>query len=144
MKKRSRFSVFFALVSLAAVLALSACGGNNDNSASSPSASASASPSAPASQEAPAAGGETKEITINGSNFNFSEDVINAKVGDTLVLTYKNENGAHGLAIDELNVNLKNGESATIVLDKAGTFEFYCSIMCGAGHDNMTGQLIVE
>ncbi|WP_239614847.1 cupredoxin domain-containing protein [Cohnella mopanensis] len=142
MKKQSnKLSLFFALVALAAVLALSACGNNND-SASSPSASAEAPASASAS--APAAGGETKEITITATNFKFSEEVINAKVGDTLILNYKNENGNHGLGINDLNVKLKNGESATIVLDKAGTYEFNCSIMCGTGHDNMVGKLVVE
>jgi len=150
--KKTKSASLLAVAALASVLALSACGGNNDSEASvSPSASASpsasdvaSSPSASAPASAPAAGGETKEITLTATNFQFDQQEIKAKVGDTLKLTLKNDSGNHGVKIDGLDVDLKNGETAEIVLDKAGTYDFYCSIMCGAGHDNMTGQLIVE
>jgi len=140
-KTTTKSTLFFALITLAAVLALSACGSkNNDNAASSPSASADAS----ASASAPAAAGETQEITVDATNFQFEPQEIKAKVGDTVKLTLKNVSGNHGLAIPDLGVKIKNGETATIVLDKAGSYEFNCSIMCGTGHDSMTGQLIVE
>ncbi|MFD2332612.1 cupredoxin domain-containing protein [Cohnella sp. GCM10020058] len=140
--KKTRSALFIAMLALAAVLALSACGSKNDDnaSASSPAASASASSSA----SAPAAAGETKEITLKATNFEFDQTEIKAKVGDTLKITLKNESGVHGMEIKDLGVNIKNGETATIVLDKAGTYDFNCSVMCGTGHDNMTGQLIVE
>nr|AYQ75441.1 cytochrome C oxidase subunit II [Cohnella candidum] len=146
-KKASKLSL--ALAALVAVFALSACGSNNNDAASSPSASASspaASSSAAASPSAsaPAAGGETKEITVTATNFQFDQTEIHAKVGDTLKITLKNDSGNHGLEIKDLNVTLKNGETATVVLDKAGTYDYNCSIMCGSGHDNMTGELIVE
>ncbi|MCD9024127.1 cupredoxin domain-containing protein [Cohnella sp. NL03-T5] len=147
MKLSRKSTLFFALVALSAVLALSACGSNNNNNAS-PSSSESPSDSAPASASSsastPAAGGETKEITVTATNFEFDAQEIKAKVGDTIVLTLKNDSGNHGLEIKDLNVKIKNGESATIVLDKAGTYDFNCSIMCGTGHDSMVGKLIVE
>ncbi len=139
MKKNK--SLFLTSIALASVLALSACGGSGDNASSSSPAASSPAASAPAS--APAAG-QTIETTVEASNFQFEPAEINAKVGDTLKLTFKNKNGVHGLAIDGLNVDLKDGETAEIVLDKAGTYDFYCSIMCGAGHDNMTGKIVVE
>ena len=142
MTKTTKSTLFFALIALAAVLALSACGSKNNDSSASSSPSASADASADAS--APAAAGETQEVTVNATNFQFEPQEIKAKVGDTIKLTLKNESGTHGLAIPDLGVKIKNGETAEIVLDKAGTYEFNCSIMCGAGHDNMTGQLIVE
>lgn len=136
MKKRfGKSTLFLALVAIVAVLALSACGSSNTASNSS---------EAPVSEGTPAASGETKKITITASNFEFDTKEIKAKVGDTIILTLKNDNGTHGLAIDDLNVNIKNGESATIVLDKAGTYDYNCSVMCGTGHDAMSGQLIVE
>ncbi|MBB6671019.1 cupredoxin domain-containing protein [Cohnella nanjingensis] len=131
--------LFMALVALAAVLALSACGSKTNNNASSPSASA---PSGSAS--APAAGGETKEITLGAKNFEFDQPDIKVKVGDTVKITLKNESGNHGLAIPDFNVNIKNGETATFTADKAGTYDFNCSIQCGSGHDNMTGTITVE
>ncbi|WP_239614851.1 cupredoxin domain-containing protein [Cohnella mopanensis] len=133
-------SLFFT-VALAAIFALSACGSNNANNNNlSPSPSASISP--PASSQA--AGGATKEVTITATNWKFDQTEIKAKVGDTLKLTLKNTQGAHGLAIQDMNVNIKNNETAEIKLDKAGTYEYHCSIQCGQGHDNMVGQLIVE
>jgi cytochrome c oxidase subunit 2 len=145
MKKSYIKSVLFvALVALTAVLALSACGNNNNSASSSPSASSDASASASASTSAPAAGGETKEITLTATNFQFDNQEIKAKVGDTIKLTLKNKSGNHGFEIPDLGVKIKNGETATIVLDKAGTYDFNCSIQCGTGHDGMVGQLIVE
>lgn len=137
---KSKKALILSSLALASVLALSACGGKES---STPSASPSA--SAPAATESAApAGGETIEVTVNATNFAFEPAEIKAKVGDTLKLTLTNKAGLHGLAVDGLNVDIKNGETATIVLDKAGTYEFYCSIMCGAGHDNMTGKIVVE
>jgi cytochrome c oxidase subunit 2 len=138
--------LFLTIVALAAVLALSACGSNNSsNNSSSPSASApAASESAPASSQA-AAGGQTIEATIDASNWKFDVTEVKAKVGDTLKLTLKNSDGNHGILIDDLGgVKIKNGETVEIKLDKAGTFEFHCNIMCGQGHDNMSGNIIVE
>ncbi|BBI33542.1 cupredoxin domain-containing protein [Cohnella abietis] len=133
-------SLLLTIVALAAMLALSACGSNNSkNNSSSPSASA---PSASESQ--PAAGGQTIEATIDATNWKFDVTEIKAKVGDTLKLTLNSSEGNHGVSIDDLGLKIKKGETVEIKLDKAGTFEFNCNIMCGQGHDNMTGNIIVE
>jgi cytochrome c oxidase subunit 2 len=142
--------LFLALVAIAAVLALSACGSkNNNDSASSspsasPSASASSSASASASASAPAAGGKTDEITITATNFQYDKQEIKVHKGDTVKITLKNDSGNHGFQIKDYNVNIKGGETATFVADKAGSFDYNCSIQCGSGHDNMTGTLTVE
>jgi cytochrome c oxidase subunit II len=148
MKLRSiKLGMVLALITL---FVLSACGNSNNNNATSPAPSAPASPqtTAPASpQTAPqtgAAGGATKEVTVNAVNWAFSEPQIVANVGDTLVLTLNNEKGVHGLMSKDLGVNIKGGQTATVKLDKAGTYEYHCSIQCGQGHDNMVGQIIVQ
>ncbi|WP_027093980.1 cupredoxin domain-containing protein [Cohnella thermotolerans] len=139
MNKKS--CLFLAIVAMAAVLALSACGASkNNNAANSPSPTASGS----ASAGAPAAGGATKEITVDAKSFEFTPADIQLHVGDTVKLTLHNSNGNHGLEIPDLNVNLKNGESTTFTVDKAGTYDFNCSIQCGSGHDNMTGKITVS
>ncbi|RKP53891.1 cytochrome C oxidase subunit II [Cohnella endophytica] len=134
-----RTSIFFTIVALAAMLALTACGSNNSkNNNSSPAASA------PAASEG-AEGGQTIEATIDASNWKFDVTEVKAKVGDTLKLTMKSSEGNHGILIEDLGgVKIKNGETVEIKLDKAGTFEYHCNIMCGQGHDNMTGNIIVE
>ncbi|MFC5529815.1 cupredoxin domain-containing protein [Cohnella yongneupensis] len=133
--KSVKLGMVLALITL---FALSACGKSNNNSSNSQS------PSAPASSPAAAGGGATKEVTEHAVNWSFSEPEIKANVGDTLKLTLNNDKGAHGLQIEDLGVALKNGETATIKLDKAGTYDFHCNIQCGQGHDNMVGQIIVQ
>jgi cytochrome c oxidase subunit II len=140
----AKSALFLALVAIAAVLALSACGSKNNNdgaASSSPSASA---PAASASASSPAASGTTQEFTITATNFQYDKQEIKVKKGDTVKITLKNDSGNHGFEIKDYKVNIKGGETATFVADKAGTFDFNCSIQCGSGHDNMTGQLIVE
>lgn len=135
--KRMSFKLGTALA-LVTLIALSACGNSNNNdNVNSPT------PSAPATQQS-GTGGATKEVTVNAVNWAFNEPEIVANVGDTLMLTLNNEKGVHALEIGDLGVNIKGGETATIKLDKTGTYEFHCSIQCGQGHDNMVGQIIVQ
>ncbi|THF75468.1 cupredoxin domain-containing protein [Cohnella fermenti] len=128
--------LFMALVVIAALIALSACGNSNNNKGNNSSGSPTASGTT--------GGGEAVTVTVNAKNFEFDPQEIKAKVGDTLTITLNNTAGNHGFAIPDLNVNLKNGETATVTLDKAGTYEYNCSIQCGSGHDNMVGSITVS
>ncbi|MGO4106609.1 cupredoxin domain-containing protein [Paenibacillus sp. YAF4_2] len=126
-------SVTLCIFVLLTLIALSACSNSNNNNQNSPETS-----------PAPASGGATKEITLNAVDWQFSEPDIKVNVGDTLKLTLHNEKGVHGLQSDDLGVDIKDGETATIKLDKAGTYEFHCSVQCGQGHDNMVGTITVQ
>lgn len=128
-----RKNKYVQLIAIAALIALSACGNNNDND---DSTTKNPSPSAPS--------GETKEITVDAKSFQFTPSDIQLHAGDTVKLTLQNSEGVHGLEIPDLNVNIKNGETATFTVDKAGKYDYNCSIQCGAGHDNMTGTLTVS
>jgi len=135
----------FALLLTMAIgmLALAACGNNggNDTGAASPSNSA------PASQEASETvtpTGNVVEVTINGSNFEFDAKEIKANLGDTVRVTYNNAEGAHAVKFKNFDTEVKNGETKEFVVTEKGEFSFSCSIMCGAGHDKMTGKLIVS
>ena len=88
--------------------------------------------------------GNVVEVTVNATNFEFDKKEIKAKAGDTIKLTVVNETGAHGLAIDEFKQDVKGGETVEFVADQKGEFEYYCSLMCGTGHDSMVGKLIVD
>lgn len=145
MKKGNKKTyLFFALVALAAFFVLSACGKNNGNDNAASGTDAPASASASASSSSGAAGGSTQEITLHAKNFEFDQKEIKLHVGDTVKLTLENTDGVHGLEVPDFNVNIKNGETATFTVDKAGTYDFNCSVQCGSGHDNMVGQIIVE
>ncbi|MFC4411710.1 hypothetical protein ACFOZY_15060 [Chungangia koreensis] len=88
--------------------------------------------------------GNVVEVTIHATNFEFDKKEIKANVGDTIKLTVVNDSGAHGVGIDGYDVEVTGGETVEFVADKAGEFEYYCSVMCGTGHDSMTGTLIVS
>lgn len=89
-----------------------------------------------------------KEFIIAGSNFSFSLKEINVKKGDTVKIVFNNKDGFHDWTLDEYNVKTKqlpagDSETVTFVADKAGTFEYYCSV--GQHRKNgMKGNLTVE
>lgn len=128
-----------AAFAVAALFALGACGGGNNVPAPTDGAQV---PSPTAG--VPPTGGEIKEVTINASNFKFEPEEIRAKVGDTLKITLNNTQGVHGVGFSDFGVDIKQGETKEITLDRAGNFEYHCSIQCGAGHDSMTGFIVVE
>lgn len=90
-----------------------------------------------------------KTFEIEGANFKFSVPEIKVKKGDTvkIVLT-TTDNMQHDWRVDELDVSTEivgNGETTevTFVADKAGEFEYYCSV--GQHRANgMLGKFIVE
>ena len=91
---------------------------------------------------------ETKEFTVTGANFKFDPKTITVKKGDKVKITFKSVGGFHNFVIDELNVKtsvVESGRDTTVefTADKAGKFEYYCSI---ANHraQGMVGTLTVE
>lgn len=76
---------------------------------------------------------QVKEFIVNGSNFAFSPSTITVNKGDRVRIVFKNQGGMHDWKLDEFGAKTKvinGGESETIefVADKAGSFEYYCSI----------------
>ena len=91
---------------------------------------------------------KVKQFNMIVKQFEFSPKQIKVSEGDTVRLTIKNLDVAHGFAINDFNVNqlLRAGKTTTFefVANKKGTYLFYCSVVCGVGHLSMIGQLIVE
>lgn len=92
--------------------------------------------------------GEIKEITVTGSNFKFDPKTITVKKGQKVKITFKSVGGFHDFVIDDLDVKtevLETGKEATVefTADKAGKFEYYCSV---GNHKamGMVGTLTVE
>lgn len=100
------------------------------------------------STAAPAAAPSEKVFTVTGRNFAFSLQEIRVKKGDTVTINFSSVEGFHDFTIDEFNarterVQAGQSSSVTFVADKAGTFEYYCSV---GSHRalGMVGRLIVE
>ena len=99
------------------------------------------------SEESPATQ-DIKAFTIEEKSFSFTPTTIKVKKGDKVQITLKNVGGFHDLKIDEFNVatkriNANEQEVITFVADKAGSFEYYCSV---GEHRvlGMKGTLFVE
>jgi plastocyanin len=115
----------------------------------SPGVTTSATPTpSPTPSATPVVSGTVKEFVVEGKNFAFVPPSITVKKGDTVKITFKNTGGFHDWKIDEFHAATKriNGgeqDTVTFVADKAGTFEYYCSV--GTHRQmGMKGNLIVE
>jgi cytochrome c oxidase subunit 2 len=77
-------------------------------------------------------------------DFEYDKKEIHVKKGDTVRLTLESDDVGHGLTIPAFNVNIQGNKTVEFIANKTGTFEYHCSIVCGTGHEKMTGKLIVE
>lgn len=100
-------------------------------------------PKPPVEETAPE-GVQLVVITANG-DFTFDQAEYEVKAGEPVLLKLKNRSGFHGAAIDELGIDLKDGQmEQQITIDEPGTYKIYCSVSCGVGHDTMTSVLVVK
>ena len=88
------------------------------------------------------------EVSMEGGAYYFKPSTISARVGDTIKLTLTSVDMPHDFVIDDLNVKssvVTNGKSTEVVfkLEKAGEFEYYCSV---GNHKakGMVGTLVVS
>jgi len=87
------------------------------------------------------------EIKIVARKFEFDPRTITVQKGKPVRLVITSADVDHGIKIDELGINQKIPAHQTINVEftpnEVGRFEFKCSVMCGSGHDDMLGELIV-
>lgn len=97
---------------------------------------------------APQTSNSVKEISMTAKKFAFDPSEIRVKQGETVRLKIKSLDVIHGFALPDFNVDqqLEPGKEVTVefVADKKGTFIFMCSVLCGSGHSDMKGTLVVE
>jgi cytochrome c oxidase subunit 2 len=98
--------------------------------------------------QVPAAATDVHEIQMTAKKYEFDPNVITVKKGEHVKLIITALDHDHGFDLEAYGINqrLKKGEPTTIefTADKAGTFEFKCSVFCGLGHRKMKGKLVVE
>ncbi|MFB9760795.1 cupredoxin domain-containing protein [Ectobacillus funiculus] len=140
-----KWSVLLA-VSVLMVVMLSACGSSTKQTKES-AASANQTTQSTANSESSASTSSSAnvvDIKVMAKDFEYDKKEIHVKKGDTVKITLTSNDGGHGFAIPAFNVDIQGNGSATFTADKAGTYEYHCSVMCGSGHANMMGKLIVE
>lgn len=140
-------SLLFGTLVTLAIIVLSACGNSSNQSSSTPapvsSASADPTSSATANSTSSASAGQAVEIKLMAKDFEYDQKVIHVKKGDKVKITLQSDDGGHGFTIPDFKVTINGNGSAEFTADKAGQYEFHCSVMCGTGHMQMKGTLIV-
>lgn len=136
------------LVPLAFMLLAAGCGSSQPAATANPTPTPQPMTASPAPTPTPT-NGPVKTFNVSGQNYSFSPSTISVNKGDTVKITFTNNGGwPHNFALDEFNVKSQTvqvGQSDTVqfVADKAGSFQFYCSV---ANHKamGMVGTLTVK
>lgn len=93
-------------------------------------------------------GDNVKEISVTAKQWAFDPNPIIVNKGDKVKLSIKSIDVTHGFSLPDFGINreLKPGKTEIVefVADKAGQFTFFCNVICGAGHSDMKGTLIVN
>jgi cytochrome c oxidase subunit 2 len=89
------------------------------------------------------------EFTLVGRNSTWSPKTIHVTQGDVVHLRLTSDDVAHGFLLEGYDVTVDvvyPGKFTYVdfVADKAGTFGFTCTRVCGEGHHQMWGELVVE
>lgn len=87
-------------------------------------------------------------ITVESSSFKFVPNAISVKKGVKTKLVLNNVDGMHDFVVDDLAIKTKivkgaGQDTVEFTADKAGSYEFYCSV---GNHKamGMVGTLVVE
>ena len=88
------------------------------------------------------------EIQVTLRKYEFNPGSLRVRKGEQVRLVMAAADHDHGFKLDEFSIDQKIPKGTTVVVeftaDKAGTFQFRCSTVCGLGHRNMKGTLVVE
>jgi plastocyanin len=89
-----------------------------------------------------------QRVELRASRFTFTPSTLRVRAGVPVELHVLSTDGTHGIAIPGLKINerLENGKEVVVSFTpaQAGSYPFRCSVMCGPGHTDMQGELIVE
>lgn len=88
-------------------------------------------------------------IDVVASNWKFTPNTVTVPVGEQSTLRLTSVEGVHGLASPELGISdttIMPNKFVTVNFTpkKKGTYTLHCSIVCGAGHPDMTLKVIVQ
>ncbi len=91
---------------------------------------------------------ETKTFDVVGFNYGYDVSEIRVQEGDTVTINFSVREGFHDWVVDEFGAATEQIRpdglaTVTFVADKAGTYEYYCSVGSHRAQ-GMVGTLIVE
>jgi cytochrome c oxidase subunit II len=86
-------------------------------------------------------------IKITAKQFEFSPASVTLKKGAPVTLELTTLDMLHGFNVPDLDIHARvaPGQVAKVALtpSKAGHFSFQCDSFCGAGHEDMKGEIVV-
>ena len=87
-------------------------------------------------------------IKITAKKFEYSPSSIKIKKGVPVILEFTSLDVMHGFHCPKLGVraDIEPGKVSRvrILAQKAGVYGFFCDVFCGSGHEDMSGEIIVE
>lgn len=88
-----------------------------------------------------------KVIAVTARKFEYHPARITLKRGVPVTLELTSLDRAHGFHAPELGLRTDVPPGKTVRVEvtpkRAGTFAFSCDLFCGAGHEDMTGEIVV-
>lgn len=92
--------------------------------------------------------GQVVSVDMTVKQWIFQPSTVTVSQGDRVKLNIKSLDVTHGFALPDFGVSkrLEPGKTTSVefVADKKGTFTFFCNVVCGSGHPDMKGILIVK
>lgn len=91
---------------------------------------------------------KTYQVFMRAQMWNFEPTEIYIPVGAEVDFYLTSKDVVHGFLIDDKNVNLMAVPGAvnktTVTFDKPGVYPIICHEYCGAGHQHMKAEVIVN
>ncbi len=91
---------------------------------------------------------EPVRIKVVAKKYTFDPPEIRVKKGEEVLLEVTTADVQHGFHVPDLGIAepIQKGKTAEIrfTAEKKGEYKVECDIICGAGHDDMAGKIIVE
>jgi len=89
----------------------------------------------------------TREIDLEARQWDWSEPTITVKSGELVKIKATSRDVNHGISIPEIKFNLRiypgRISVGEFIAPAPGEYAYGCSVMCGAGHSNHRGKLVV-
>jgi cytochrome c oxidase subunit 2 len=97
---------------------------------------------------APACASSTHVVRVTAHRFEYEPARIVLKRGVPVELELVSLDCRHGFSAPDLglrsDITPEKPTRLRLVPERVGTFPFHCDVFCGDGHEDMSGEIVVE
>jgi len=94
-----------------------------------------------------ASAADSQIVKISAKRFAFTPAEITVKKGVPVTFELTTQDRSHGFAIEgtKVRTTIEPGKTTELKFTPttSGSYNFYCDVFCGSGHDDMSGKLKV-